>query len=179
MNRFTGAGWVIALCLIAGSATATELRYNRVDLRYIVADTDSEKGFGLDLQGLVTPSLYVVLGFNDSGIRQVARYGGGYRYALHPSATDLFVEAIGGGVKVDGFPSVSGFGGSAGIRHLFTPALEGMMRVDYLSLDDPFGDDLSFTASGDWHFSRRFSLVMKVSVEEETNSAGLGFRFSL
>lgn len=179
MNRFTGAGWVIALCLIAGSAAATELRYNRLDLRHIVADTDSEQGIGIDLQGLVTPSLYVVAGFNDSGVRQVARYGGGYRYALHPSSTDVFVEATGGGIKVKGLSTASGFGGSFGIRHLFTPALEGLMRVDYLSVDDPIGDDLSVTASGDWHFSQRFSLVLRVSVEEETNSAGIGFRFSL
>lgn len=179
MNRFTGAGWVLALCLITGASAATELRYNRVDLRYIVADTDSQKGFGLDLQGLLTPALYVVAGFNDSGVRQVGRYGFGYRHAVHPSATDLFVEAIGGGIKVDGFSTASGFGGSVGIRHLFNPAIEGMMRVDYLSVDDPFGDDLSFTASGDWHYSKNFSLVLKLTVEEETNSAGLGFRFSL
>lgn len=43
MNRFTGAGWVLALCLITGASAATELRYNRVDLRYIVADTDSQR----------------------------------------------------------------------------------------------------------------------------------------
>lgn len=180
MNRFTGAGAAMALCLMAGSAMATELKYNQFDLRYWWADENSESGMGLGIRGLLTPDLYLVASYDDNGVRQTARYGGGYRYALHPSATDVFAEVVQGEVKLrGGFESVSGIGASVGLRHLFTPTLEVSGRVNYLNLDDDFGDDLSFFGDAAWHYSKYFSLVLSVTVEEETNAAGLGFRFSL
>lgn len=184
MKRFTLAGLLMATTLMAGPATATELDYNLIELRYLHTDVDSRNGLGVALQGLVTPRLFALGSWSDSGVTQQVRLGGGYRHALHPSSTDLiaelaYVDIVRRGVPAGEAREFSGYGIGAGVRHLFDPNWEVAGRVDYRRLESGGGNDVSATLTGVWNYAAHFSLFAEITVEEDVNTGVVGWRIRL
>lgn len=184
MKRFTLAGLLVAAVGLSGPAMGTELDYNLIELRYLHTDVDSRNGLGVAVQGLVTPRLYALGSWQDSGVTQRARLGGGYRHPLHPSATDLiaeisYLDIVRRGVPAGAEKEFAGYGLSAGFRHLFDPTWEVSGRLDFVSLESDGGEDLGVTLTGVWNYAARFSLFTELIVEEDVNTGVVGWRIRL
>ena len=84
--------------------------------------------------------------------------GLGYRYAVN-NTTDIFGVISYEDAEVDSdfssSESENGYGLKAGVRSMVAPKVEVSANVSYIEIDDL--DDVTFSVSGDYYFTKQFS----------------------
>ena len=185
----TVAGAVASALLAGGVASAAELDYNYLDLRYIDTELDAGAididGDGFEIGGSLelAQSVHVFGNFQTldfgAGIDVTAfQVGAGYALPLQNGA-DLVgrLSYIDGEIDGPGGDADdSGFGFSAGFRNMFTPQFEGRVFVNYVDLDES-GDETSIELAGDYFLSEQLALGASLELGDDVTTWTLGGRW--
>lgn len=185
----TVAGVSAVLLLAAAGNAAAEFDYNYAELRYIDTDLDAgpvdASGDGFEIGGSLelTPAVHVFGNFQrldfGRGIDVSAfEVGGGYAMPL-ASGADLVARLSYIDGEIDAGPvdfDDSGFGFSAGFRHMFHPQFEGRAFINYVDLDES-GDETSIELAGDYFVSRELALGASLELGSDVTTWTLGARW--
>lgn len=178
------------------AATAQELSYNYVEAGYVQVEPDDADvdydGFRAKASGRIADQVYLFASYGElesdefaggaTAEQEVITAGLGYRIPVAP-VTDITAEAafvsvdfsvdgpLGGGSDDD-----TGFGLGLGLRHLFTPYVEGAVNVDYVDVFDE--DETTLTLSGLFHLTPALSLGAGYSISDDADGWTVGGRFN-
>ncbi|HUG99817.1 MAG TPA: outer membrane beta-barrel protein [Gammaproteobacteria bacterium] len=182
------------LLMFTGTAQATELNYDYIEVSYSEVDFDD---FDEDLTGvtiggsfLVSEEIFVYGAYSDGetdsfggGRIAVSGYslGLGYRFGVSPQ-TDVNFGAAFERAKVEGKGAFSGLGSdsengyslSVGVRHLVTRDFELGADVTYVDIDT---DDTVLTLGGLWHVTDLVAVGLGYFVGSDASGFEGGVRF--
>lgn len=172
----------LALVAIAPFAAADDkLSYSYVEADYLNVDGDAD-GFGVRGSFEFADSgFYGFGGYNsvelDDFDVNVDTYdlGLGYAYDMSPN-TDLIGELAYMNSDADGF-DVDGIRASFGVRGSFSPAFEGLAKVNYIDGDEIDGD-YSVTVGAQYKFNPTWGIVGEVEAGNDAEAYTLGVRAS-
>lgn len=192
MNRRLGHTVVAtsAILLLAGTAQAAELSYDYLELGWVNTDIDvpgagdvDGDGFGIGGSYAITDNVHVFAGYQtvdlDFGVDLNAlQIGAGYNRSIAPG-TDFVGQLAYVDGEIDtniGDFDDSGFGLSAGLRHVFTPQVQAGASINYVDLDES-GDETSFQVRGEYFFTDEFSAGLSLEFGDDTTTWIIGGRF--
>lgn len=179
-----------AVLLMAGSGTAlADFDYNYGELRYIDTELDAGQfdadGDGFEIGGSLelTPAVHLFGNFQTldfPGGVDVSGFevGGGYAMPL-ASGADLVARLSYIDGEIDAGPADfddSGFGFSAGFRHMFHPQIEGRAFINYVDLDES-GDETSVELAGDYFLNEEIALGASLELGDDITTWTLGARW--
>lgn len=154
-----------AAMLLGGTALAQNPSYNFVEARYLDSEIRRVDGFGVNVQGLIAPQVYLLgrysqLDFGPSDL-DTLQVGAGYRFPLE-RGTDLIGELS--YIRTEaGSGNDNGYGISAGVRHFFTSALEANATIDHTNIDRT---NTAFTVGGVLHFTPQIAGVLAYTFDD-------------
>ena len=178
------------------TAAAQELSYSYVEAGYVQVEPDEGDieydGFRAKVSGQIAEQAYLFASYGEiesdeflGGAtleQEVITAGLGYRIPLAP-VTDLTAEAAfvsvefsSDGTIADGSEDDTGYGLGLGLRHLFTPYVEGAVNVDYVDVFDE--DETTLTLSGLFHLTPALSLGAGYSISDDADGWTVGGRFN-
>jgi hypothetical protein len=179
------AGLSAVLLLAAAGPASADFDYNYGELRYVDTEIDvgpaDFEGDGFRIGGglELTPAVHLfgnfqTLDFNAGVDASAFEIGGGYAMPL-ASGSDLVgrLSYIDGEVED---ADDSGFGFSAGVRHMFRPQFEGRAFVNYVDLDES-GEETSFELAGDYFLNEEIALGASLELGDDTTTWTLGGRW--